>query len=214
LEVVYPRRSVKTQSIPSRQDSNRTVSIGNYFRIIEKLLDKMKEEITQLIDRELQRSERSIRNRSAIDHLLKLFPGTYALKEVLTGSKKALDLERQKLTTEKILDLLVGIDAKLSGEDLSGMDEGLKILIERVVAEGDIIGLEGKTSDEAVRKIFEKPVDVKIKDVSTKGKITGVKLGIDEEMEVKERVEIETDNVKVKIDPKVAKITFGKGFKK
>ena len=174
----------------------------------------MKEEITQLIERELQSRGKSIRNRNAIDVLLRLFPALHALKEVLTGSKEALDLEREKLTTEKILDLLVGIDEKLSGQDISGVEEGLKILIERVVAEGDITGLEGKTSNETVRKVFEKPVDIKIKDASAKGDITGVKLSVDEEMEVKEHVKIETDAGKVEINPKIGKITFGKGFKK
>lgn len=169
----------------------------------------MKEEITQLIERELQSREKSIRNRNAIEVLLRLFPEIHALKEVLTGSKEALDLERQKLTIEKILDLVVGIDEKLSGKDVSKLDEGLKILIERVVAEGDITGLEGKTSDEAVRKVFEKPVDVKIKDVSAKGSVTGVKLSVDEEMEIKKHVEIETDAGKVEINPELGNVTLG-----
>lgn len=175
---------------------------------------RMKEEIIQLIDRELQRREKSIRNRNAIDVLFRLFPGVHALKEVLTGSKDALDFERQKLTIERILDLLVGIDKKLSGEAISSMDEGLKILIERVVSDGDIIGLDGKTSNESVRKVFEKPLSVTIKDVSARGNITGVKLGVDKEMPVKEHVKIETGAGKVEIDPKFGKVIFGKGFRK
>jgi len=55
----------------------------------------MKEEITQLIDRELKSREKSIRNRNAIDVLLRIFPSLHALKEVLTGSKEALNLENK-----------------------------------------------------------------------------------------------------------------------
>jgi len=174
----------------------------------------MKEEITQLIERELQSREKSIRNRNAIDVLLRLFPKVHALKEVLMGSKEALNLERQKLTIETILDLLVGIDEKLNGKDISKLDEGLKIFIEQVVSDGDITGLEGNTSSEAVHEIFEKPVDIVIRDVSARGNITGIKLGVDEEIQVKDHVKIETDAGKVEIDPRVGKVTFGKGFRK
>ena len=175
----------------------------------------MNSKVKQLINIELKKRNKKIRNGNAIDALLRsLSPRLYELKEVLTGSKKALEIEKQKLTLEKILDLIIAIDDKLSGKDISNIDKGLKILIRNVVSGRDITGFQGKTSNQAVRKIFEKPVDVTIKDAHAQRDITAVKLDVDEEMPIKGPLKSETDLGKVETNPQLGKITLCKNFKK
>jgi len=173
-----------------------------------------KDEVKNKIEAELKKREKSIRNKNAIDKFLGLFSPLDALWGVLVGSKDALELEKQKLTLEKVLDLVVGIDDKLSGKDISSVDSGLKILIENAISGGDITGLEGNTSDENMKKIFEKPLDVEIKNVKALGNITGVKLNVDGEMPVQGQTKIKTDFGTVEINPQFGEITFGKGLPK
>ncbi len=135
-----------------------------------------RDEVKNKIEAKLKEREESVRNKNAIEKFLGLFPTLDALWGVLVGSKDALELEKQKLTLETVLDLVVAIDDKLSGKDISNIDATLRILVEDAIAVGDIVGLEGNTSDENMKKIFEKPLDVEIKNVSAGGNITGVKL--------------------------------------
>ena len=172
-----------------------------------------KEEIKNQIEIELKKREKTIRNKNAIDKFLGLLPPMDALWGVLIGVQDAIELERQKLTLDRILDLIVAIDDKLSGKDVSGLDAGLKILIENAVAKGNIIGLEGKTSDENLKRIFEKPVDIQIKNSQAQGDITGVKLSVDKEMPVKGHARITTDMGTIEINPDMGEITFGKDIK-
>lgn len=174
----------------------------------------MKEEIEELISNQLKKREKSIRNRNAIGVFLRLFPILNALKEVLTGAKKELEIERQKLTLEKIIDLIIAIDDKLSGKSIEKVDEGLKILIKNVVSDGNIVGLKGKTSNRNLRKVFEKPLSVTIDNARAKRNVTGVDLGVDEEMPIKEKVKIKTNNGMVEINPKLGEVTLGKKSKK
>jgi len=169
-----------------------------------------KDEVKNQIEVELKKRGKSVRNKNAIAKFLGLFPILDALYGVLVGSKDAVELEKQKLTLDKVLDLVIGIDDKLSGEDVNNMDAGLKILIENAVSEGNITGLEGYTSDENMKKVFEKPLDVEIKDVNAKGNITGVKLNVNGEMPVKEKAKIKTDLGTVEMNPEFGEITFGK----
>ncbi len=173
-----------------------------------------KNEVKNQIELELKKREKSVRNRNAINKLLSLFPALDALWGVLVGSQEALELEKQKLTLEKVLDLVIGIDDKLSGKDLSNIDSGLKILIENAVSRGDITGLEGNTSDENMKKIFEKPLDVEIRNVNAGGSITGVKLNVDGEIPVKGQTRVKTDFGTVEMNPQFGEITFGKGLLK
>ena len=71
-----------------------------------------KDEVKNKIEVELQKRQKSIRNKNAIEKFLGLFSPLDALWGVLVGSKDALELEKQKLTLEKVLDLVVGIDDK------------------------------------------------------------------------------------------------------
>ena len=173
-----------------------------------------KDEVKNKIEAELKKREKSVRNKNAIDKFLGLFSPLDALWGVLVGSKDALELEKQKLTLEKVLDLVVGIDDRLSGKDISSVDSGLKILIENAVSGGDITGLEGNTSDENMKKIFEKSLDVEIRNVNALGNITGVKLNVDGEMPVQGQTKIKTDFGTVEINPQFGEITFGKGLPK
>jgi hypothetical protein len=75
----------------------------------------MTEVVKELIEKELKLRNKSIRNQNAIDSFLKVFaPGAGILKDILTGSKKAVEHERQILTIDIILDLVIKIDDKLS----------------------------------------------------------------------------------------------------
>ena len=170
------------------------------------------DEIKNQIETKLKKREKSIRNKNAIDKFLGLFSPLDTLWGVLVGSKDALELEKQKLTLEQLLDLVVGIDDKLSGKEINNVDSGLKILIENAVSRGDITGLEGNTSDENMKKIFEKPLDVEIKNVTAQGNITGIKLNVDGEMPVKGQTKIKTDLGTIEINPEFGEITVGKGF--
>jgi len=173
-----------------------------------------KDDVKNQIEIELKRREKSVRNKNAIDKFLGLFPTLDALWGVLVGSRDALELEKQKLTLDKVLDLVVAFDDKLSGKDINNVDAGLKILIEDAISGGNITGLEGGTSDENMKKIFEKPLDVEIKNVNAKGNITGVKLDVDGEMPVKGQTRIKTDLGTIEMNPQLGEITFGKDLPK
>jgi hypothetical protein len=173
-----------------------------------------KEDVKNQLEIALKKSEKTIRDKNAIDKFLGLFPGLDALWGVLVGSKDAIELEKQKLTLEKLLDLVIAIDDKLSGKDISKIDTGLKIIIENAVSEGNITGLEGNTANENTRKIFEKPIDVQIKNVLANGNITGVKLNVDGEMPVKGKTTVKTDSGIMEMDPQFGEIILGKGFSK
>ncbi|MEK7564349.1 MAG: hypothetical protein AAB510_02160 [Patescibacteria group bacterium] len=173
-----------------------------------------KEDVKSQIEDELEKREKSIRNKNAIEKFLGLFPNLDALYGVLTGSADAIEVERQKLTLDKVLDLVIAIDDKLSGKDISNIESGLKILIDNVVAGGNITGLEGDTSNETIQKIFEKPVDISIKNSQAGGNITGIKLNVDKEMSVGGKTKIETDLGTVEFNPEFGDITFGQDLDK
>ncbi|MDD5696737.1 MAG: hypothetical protein PHO90_02055 [Candidatus Pacebacteria bacterium] len=136
----------------------------------------------------------------------------------MIGVNDTIELERQKLTLDKLLDIIIVIDDKLSGKDIKNIDNGLKILIENVVSGGDVTGLDGKTSNKNMKKIFENPLNVEIKNIYAKGSVTGVKLDIDEEIQVKSQVKIITKSggteTRVKMNPEFGKIILGKSFTK
>lgn len=73
------------------------------------------EDIRVSIKNELEKRNKSIRNHNAIDRFLEAFvPGVSVLKDILTGSKKAIEYEKQSLTIDSILDLVILIDRKIS----------------------------------------------------------------------------------------------------
>ena len=172
-----------------------------------------KEEIKEKIEIELKKHEKLVRNKNAIRAFLGLLPPLDALEKVLVGVQDTIEVKRQTLTLNMILDLIMGIDEKLSGKEPS-VDLGLKILIENAMSAGSITGLEGNTSDENMKKIFEKPLDIEIKNAQAQGDITGVKLNVDGEMPVRGKTKIKTDVGTIEINPQFGEITFGKDIPK
>jgi len=172
-----------------------------------------KKQVYELIEAKLEQSNKKVRNQNAIKALCKLFPPTSALWQVLAGSKDALDLEKSRITQDTILDLLLAIDQKLE----TGRTEKntFSVLLDGVVAYGDISGLNASTSNPAVTQLFsEKEINVVLRNVQAQGNITGVDLQVDQELELKKPIHIETPSARVDCNagPNFT-IVFGKGSK-
>ena len=173
-----------------------------------------KEQICDLIEAKLNESGKKVRNRNAIEALCALFPPASALWKVLAGSQDALTLEKSRITQDTILDLLVAIEQKLETgrTDASAFD----VLLDGVVAYGDVSGLKASTSNPVVAQLFsEKDINVVLKNVHARGNVTGVDLQVDQELELKKRLHIETPFARVDFNAGPnCKITFGKGMKR
>lgn len=169
-------------------------------------------DVRQRIEAELKKRDKSIRNKNAIEKFLGLFPGANALYGVLVGSQDAIELERQRLTLNQLLDLVTAIDDKLRGKNIDYLEAGLQVLIKNVTADGDIAGIEGDTSHAAMKEIFEKPVSVQITDSVAKSDITGIKLNVDKELPIKNQVQVNMDFGQVQLNPQLGEITLGKGI--
>lgn len=179
-------------------------------------LEELKASVRSQIEDKLAERAHALRDRNAIDvffGILDKVPGANlvaALRKVFTGAQDALEIERERLTVSQILDLVIAIDQKLSGmEPTVPLAPTISILIEHVVATGDITGIDGRTSDQATRKAFEHPIDVRIRAARAGGNITGLKLDVDDELEVKQPVRVETAAGTVEINPKFGKVIFG-----
>ena len=173
-----------------------------------------KEQICDLIEAKLNESGKRVRNRNAIEALFSLFPPFSALWKVLAGSQDALILEKSRITQDTILDILVALDNKLeTGQtDASVFD----VLLDGVVTYGDVSGLKALTSNPVVAKLFsEKDINVVLKNVYTRGNVTGVDLQVDQELELKKHLHIEIPFARVDFNAGPnCKITFGKGMKR
>lgn len=132
---------------------------------------------------------------------------------VLVGSEDAIEVQRKKLTLEKILELVVAIDQKLEGENITPSDQKISILLENIKADGNVVGLGGDTSSPEMRAMFEKSVDIKLKDIEAGGDVVGAKFNVNSEMEIKKGLSIETPFAEVKINPN-ATVILGKGIQK
>ena len=81
-------------------------------------------DIQRVIESELSKRNKRVVNRNAIDALFLVFPGPIqALKKVLFGRGEAIEKERQKITIETILQLLLQIDRAISNND--GKTDGI-----------------------------------------------------------------------------------------
>jgi len=169
----------------------------------------------KLIEGKLDERKVNIIARNTIDAFCKLFPPASVIWQVLSGSKEKLDTEKGAITQEVLLDMVIAIDKKLSGCILDlGEQKTFEIMLEGIQAVGDVTGLRAKTSDPNLRKIFtESEVRVILQGINAGGNVTGVDLTVDRELELKKRLEVETDFGSVKFNPDVGKITFGKGLK-
>ncbi len=81
------------------------------------------DDIRKKIELELKKREKHVVNRNAIDALCSCFPPIKALREVFSGRGDAIDEERQRITLDAILQLLIKVDDAISGN--SGRTEGI-----------------------------------------------------------------------------------------
>lgn len=172
-----------------------------------------KEEIRGLIEIKLKEKKKNIRNRNAIEALFQMFPPASALWKVLTGSQESIALEKVNITQDMILDMLLAIDNKLETGKFD--PTSFKILLDGVIAYGDVTGLKAKTSNPLLAQLFsDKDINVILKNVHAQGSITGVNLSVDHEVELKKKLHIKTPWARVDFNAGPnCKIIFGKGLK-
>ena len=173
-------------------------------------------EVGKLIERRLRGRKVGIVAKNTIDAVFKLFPPASTIWQILAGAKDKIDTERGAITQEVLLNMVLAIDKKLSSCVLGIREqEAFEIMLEGIRAVGDVTGLRARTSDPNLRKIFnDKEVRVILRDIAARGNVTGVDLTVDRELELKKKLEVETDFGSVKFNPDVGKITFGKGLKR
>lgn len=172
-----------------------------------------KKEIIKIIEEKLKKRNKFIRNKNAFEALCSLFPPTSAIWKVFFGSEKSIKTEKNIITLETILDILVAMDNKFE----NGLKDSqkFKILLDGVESFGDVSGLKARTSNPILFQLFsEKEIEVTLKNIQAKGNITGVDLTVDKELELKQKMEINTPHSSVSFNagPNI-KIVFGKGMK-
>ncbi len=173
-------------------------------------------EVRKLVEKRLRERKFGIVARNTIDAVFKLFPPASTIWQILVGAKDKIDTAKGAITQEVILNMVLAIDKKLSSSILETREqEAFEIMLEGIRAMGDVAGLRARTSDPNLRKIFNgREVRVILRDITTRGNVTGVDLTVDHELELKKKLEVETDFGSVKFNPDVGKITFGKGLKR
>ncbi len=130
-----------------------------------------KKDAKSLIEKKLEQSEKSIRNKNSIEALFSLFPPSSALWKVLFGSKEAIETKKSRITQETILDILIAIDNKL--ETGSTDSQKFKVLLDGVVSFGDVSGLKARTSNPIVSKLFSKEeIEIILKNMSSTSQAT------------------------------------------
>ncbi len=172
-----------------------------------------KEDVKSLIERKLEQSEKSIRNRNSIEALCSLFPPSNALWKVFSGSEGAIETKRGRITQETILDILIAIDNKL--ETGSTDSQKFKVLLDGVLSFGDVSGLKAKASNPIAAKLFsEKEMEIILKNIHARGNVTGVDLTVDQELELKKKMQIKTPHSSVTFNTGPnCKVVFGKRLK-
>jgi hypothetical protein len=80
-------------------------------------------DIRREIESELSRRKKQVVNKNAIDALCSCFAPIQALRKVFSGREDAIDREKQKVTLDAILELLIKIDNAIS--DNNGKTEGI-----------------------------------------------------------------------------------------
>ena len=172
-----------------------------------------KKDVRSLIGKKLEQSEKSIRNKNSIEALCSLFPPSNALWKVLSGSKEAIETKRGRITQETILDILIAIDTKLETGSIDS--QKFRVLLDGVVSFGDVSGLKAKASNPIASKLFsEKEIEIVLKNIHADGNVTGVDLIVDQELELKKRMQIKTPHSSVTFNAGPnCKIVLGKGLK-
>lgn len=137
------------------------------------------ENIRKKIEAELSKREKKVVNKNAIDALFSAFPRQIeALRKVLSGRKEALEEEKQKITMEAILQLLIRIDDAISNNN--GKADG----IDWKVIGGDIEAYGENATEVTGMNISPDSGPVELKPgthIKASGKnvdkITGLKIG-------------------------------------
>jgi hypothetical protein len=86
-------------------------------------MEMNEENILKKIEAELSKREKQVINKNAIDALCSCFGPVKTLRKVFSGRGDAIDRERQKITIETILELLIKIDNAISANN--GKTEGI-----------------------------------------------------------------------------------------
>ena len=164
------------------------------------------------IENEAKKRSRSIRNKNAFDALFGIFPPAHALWKIFSGAKDAIETEKGRITLDAIIEYLQVIDKKLSKLPLSDEENRtFEVLLDNVMALGDVTGIDGNTSNPILREIFSSnDISVRLKDVKAIGNITGVKLNVDKELELKGKLDVSNGINSLKTNPHIGTITLGK----
>jgi len=172
-------------------------------------MDK-KDQIFSKIYEILKSKEKSIRNKNAVEQLISKI-GLGELYNIFFGVKDKIEFERQKLTLNEVLELLIAVDDRLSGLEEGKHDNKITILLEEIVAKGDVTGFDGNTSNDQVKEIFENnPMDITVRKVASEGSVTGMKLNVDDRAELKQPLNIQGDFGSAQFNPGDGrKIIFG-----
>jgi hypothetical protein len=171
-------------------------------------MDK-KEQILSKIEETLKSKEKSIRNKNAVEQLISKI-GLSELYNIFFGIKDKIDFERQKLTLDEVLELLIAVDERLSGLEQDHSNK-ITILLEEIIAKGDVTGFEANTSNGQVKEIFKNnPMDITVRKVASEGNVTGMKLNVDNRAELKQPLNVQGDFGSVQLNPGDGrKIIFG-----
>lgn len=85
-----------------------------------------RDEIEAVVSTELQNRKTSVLNRNAWDALFATVPAG-SLIQLFRGRSRAVDDEKQKITLEVVIDLLLGIDAAISAAKSEAVAKGISI---------------------------------------------------------------------------------------
>ena len=108
---------------------------------------------------------------------------------------------------------MIAIDNKLETGDTDS--QKFEVLLDGIVSLGDVSGLKAQASDPIVSKIFlEKEIEIILKNIHARGNVTGVDLTVDQELELKKKMQIKTPHSSVTFNAGPnCKVVFGKGLK-
>ena len=138
-----------------------------------------KEDIQNILDIELKKREKDVRNKNAFDALLSASSGpVQALWKMTFGRNKAMEDEKQKILIEKILDILLEIDEAISKNNGNIEKIDWTIIEAKIEAYGEdsekVIGLNISSDAGPVELKAGTHIKVSGKNV---GNITGLQIG-------------------------------------
>jgi len=156
---------------------------------------------------EVKKRGLKIFSKNAVSALLNFFPPGKALFELIEGEKNTIEIEKMKIM---LTEIIIAFDQQTKGKEIGLNDKKTTIMLENIIAKGSVRGLRASTSSPELQKILERPLDVKLRNIRSDADIIGVDLNVDKELKLKKTLNIEVDSGKVKINPELGDITFGK----